>query len=422
MNINRLCLVIVLTTLTFASCSKSALNWPPMENDTPLLIIGPKYKNNTEEPYGNIKLLTDAISKASGDYISQKKGENDQGFNQIEVYNWILDSRKLGFLWRQIEKSLTMSNPQDREQFLKTSVINYFEEHEFQGFLLALRFSPVLKSQMKNRHLEGFRLIYFSPDEMEFNFFKIPVLLEGSGKEVILREPIKHLISSLEYSSASLERMGFSRVEEGCFLAGDDLLEEECTDEFYFGRFPVTQRQWGDVMNATNPDKNRSSRTPAINVSWSDIERFLEILNDESDHHYRLPTGLEWEYACRAGGKTIAYGTLSGSISAGEANYTDVKEGIMSKGISTVDYYPPNRIGLYDMTGNTWEWTLDQALYNDREGFFGSLMRRFSKIPKKRTVRGGSFDSTAQGVRCSSEQLVSESIGSPDMGFRLVME
>lgn len=410
------------TPLIITSCSKSAFNWPPLENDKSLLIIGPKYRNDTEEPYRNIQVLTSAISKASNEVISKRTDKEGQGFDQIKVYNWILDQEKLGFFWSRIEKSLSLPDFQDRSTFLKNTIINYSEEKELQGFLLAMRFTPVFDPLLKTRHLEGFRLIYFSSDEMEINFFKIPVQLEAPDEESLLKEQIKRLINSLDYSSASLERMGFFHMEGGCFYTGDNQLEEECVDEFYVGKFPVTKKQWGDVMMISGLDGNIPEKIPVSNMSWIEIQNFLNRLNEKSEYSYRLPTGIEWEYACRAGGKNVAYGTRSGSISAEEANYTDIRNEVISNGITAVDYYPSNQQGLYDMSGNTWEWTQDPFLSSSNKGFFRSLFDRFSTTSNKRAVRGGSFDNSANEVRCSSEQLVSESIGAPDMGFRLVIE
>jgi serine/threonine protein kinase/formylglycine-generating enzyme required for sulfatase activity/lysophospholipase L1-like esterase/DNA-directed RNA polymerase subunit RPC12/RpoP len=153
----------------------------------------------------------------------------------------------------------------------------------------------------------------------------------------------------------------------------------EVRQDFYLGTYEVTQEQWQAVMG-TNPSyfsrngagKNAVTdladadlkRLPVEYVTWNDTQFFLEELNKrekESRWVYRLPKDLEWEYACRGGPMTDPSESAfdfyldrpTNQLLAGEANI-DTAKGL--KRPCKVGSYKPNRLGLYDMHGNVWEW------------------------------------------------------------------
>ena len=191
--------------------------------------------------------------------------------------------------------------------------------------------------------------------------------------------------------------MSFVRVEAGEFVMGSNedsssvrgtfVLNRQrpehrvrITRPFYLGRFEVTQEQWHAVMG-TNPSAFEGPNRPVENVSFNDVQAFLSRLNVlEDTDRYRLPTEAEWEYAARAGTRQHFAGTGSIDSLCLYANIADASEKLANPNhpgtnwcddqfakTSPVGAFRPNNWGLYDMTGNVWEWTGDwyDARYYD---------------------------------------------------------
>ena len=123
---------------------------------------------------------------------------------------------------------------------------------------------------------------------------------------------------------------------------------------YYLGKYPVTQRLWEAVMG-TNPSFFKGPERPVEQVSWEECQEFLQKLNDQTRKAYRLPTEAEWEYGARGGDNSQGY-TYSGNDKLKEvAWYGDNSHGETKD----VGQRKPNELGLYDMTGNVWEWCQD---------------------------------------------------------------
>jgi len=129
--------------------------------------------------------------------------------------------------------------------------------------------------------------------------------------------------------------------------------------DFYMGKYEVTQKEWRDIMG-TNPsatDRGIGDNYPVNQVSWDDIQTYLQKLNAKTGQRYRLPTEAEWEYAAGGGAsrRTKWAGTDSESALGSYAWY-DANAGNKTH---PVGQKSPNKLGLYDMTGNVWEWCSD---------------------------------------------------------------
>lgn len=127
--------------------------------------------------------------------------------------------------------------------------------------------------------------------------------------------------------------------------------------DFYIGKYPVTQKQWTDVMG-TNPSYFKGcDNCPVESVSWNDVQDFIKKLNAKTGKNYRLPTSLEWFYAA-IGGKNYEFERYD--------NYVPKTE-YLDGATEPVGQKKPNGYGLHDMTNNVWEWCDDWSdYYNGR--------------------------------------------------------
>lgn len=182
------------------------------------------------------------------------------------------------------------------------------------------------------------------------------------------------------------------------------------SNDFYMARFEVTQGQWQTIMGE-NPSFNVScgSDCPVEQVSWWDVQEFLERLNEAEgvEDGYRLPTEAEWEYAARAGKSKDLYGDLN-SI----AWHSDNSEGRTQP----IGQKEPNAFGLYDMIGNTWEWV------HDWKGTYpgGAVTDPTGpRTGQRRVVRGPGFTSLPKNCRVSSRLDYEPSWRDEALGFRV---
>ncbi len=157
--------------------------------------------------------------------------------------------------------------------------------------------------------------------------------------------------------------MEFVLVPGGCFQMGDRWgkgemserpVHEVCVDAFYLGRFEVTQGQWRAVMGENPSFFQQEDEYPVEQISWNDAQAFLSKLNASAEKNYRLPTEAEWEYACRSGGKEEMF---CGGDELSALAWFDRTGGGNTQ---PVGQRQPNGLGLYDMSGNVWEFCSDR--------------------------------------------------------------
>ena len=195
-------------------------------------------------------------------------------------------------------------------------------------------------------------------------------------------------------------------------------LHEVCVNDFRMGKYEVTQGQWKAVMGS-NPSffKDCGDDCPVENVSWNGIQVFLDILSRKTGRKYRLPTEAEWEYAAKSGGKNEKWsGTSADAELGGCAWYYRNSE----KKTHPVGRKNANSLGLYDMSGNVWEWVEDR--------FSG---RYYRESPKENpqgpegglshVVRGGSWSGFAEYVRTTDRMQYEPNHCSSSGGFRCVL-
>ncbi|MBI3752633.1 MAG: SUMF1/EgtB/PvdO family nonheme iron enzyme [Deltaproteobacteria bacterium] len=222
--------------------------------------------------------------------------------------------------------------------------------------------------------------------------------------------------------------MEFVFVKGGCFQMGNTFgdgesdekpVHEVCVDDFYMGKYEVTQKEWKAIMG-NNPSlfKDCGDNCPVEKVSWNDVQEYINKLNLKSPFGkggqggFRLPTEAEWEYAARSGGKNERY--------AGGNNIDSVAWYTGNSGNKThpVGQKEANGLGLYDMSGNVWEWCQDRYDNN----YYKSSPRdnpKGASSDQLRVLRGGSWLYNEWHLRADYRDRYSPDLPYTDGGFRL---
>jgi formylglycine-generating enzyme required for sulfatase activity/tRNA A-37 threonylcarbamoyl transferase component Bud32 len=207
--------------------------------------------------------------------------------------------------------------------------------------------------------------------------------------------------------------MGCSPGDGQCYGDENPRHEVEITRSFQLGKYEVTQGQWMKVMGSNPSSFKGDDRLPVEQVSWNDVQAFIAKLNALNDgYRYRLPTEAEWEYAAR-GGTTGPYYASLDEIGWYHQN--------SERKTHPAGQKQPNGFGLYDMTGNVWEWCSNWY----GEGYYVSSPFEDPRGPssgQNRVLRGGSCLVDSGSTRVSFRLRGSPEVSSEDAGFRVCRE
>ncbi|MDD6784574.1 MAG: formylglycine-generating enzyme family protein, partial [Prevotellaceae bacterium] len=182
---------------------------------------------------------------------------------------------------------------------------------------------------------------------------------------------------------------------------------------YYIGETEVTQALWAVVMG-NNPSRFKGDNNPVEKVSWNDCQEFISKLNSLTGQKFRLPTEAEWEYAARGGNKSRGY-QYSGSNNLDDVAWYYGNSGSKTHIVKTKQ---PNELGIYDMSGNVWEWCYDW------KGDYSSGSQTNPKGPStgsSRVGRGGCWGSGARGCRSANRGNGAPVYRNDDLGLRLVL-
>jgi formylglycine-generating enzyme required for sulfatase activity len=217
--------------------------------------------------------------------------------------------------------------------------------------------------------------------------------------------------------------MEFVWVPAGCFQMGSNSSEADsdekpvhkvCLDGFWIGKYEVTQGQYKKIMGNYPSDLKSGDNYPVENVSWNDAKKFISKLNQQSGKTFFLPTEAQWEYAARSGGKDQKY---SGGNDVDKGAWYGSNSGMETHAVGTK---APNGLGIYDMSGNVWEWcedVYDKKAYSKHEGNNPLITSGSSK----RVVRGGSWHDNPRYVRSAYRDRNFADNRNDNLGFRLCL-
>jgi sulfatase modifying factor 1 len=218
-------------------------------------------------------------------------------------------------------------------------------------------------------------------------------------------------------------------VKGGCFQMGTSQktgnptaqmpVHEVCVNDFYIGKFEVTQAQWRSVMGSDPIHTIQCTEDcPAVFVSYITAQEFIDKLNGVTKKKFRLPTEAEWEYAARGRGQAQKYpGTDIDSNLGDYAWYSANSSGHMHP----VGLKKPNGLGLYDMSGNIWEmvgdwYSMSYDAKNPKDNPTGPA------TGEERVVRGCDYQCGASGMHVSQRAGHSLKMRDSSTGFRLVLQ
>ncbi len=254
------------------------------------------------------------------------------------------------------------------------------------------------------------------------------MLAQASGAQIKRRKPtskvtassinkgsvLKKLFRNLVFVQGGTFAMGATKEQGELPLSDEKPMHYVTLTSFYIGKYEVTQEEWIAIMG-NNPSHFKGNKRPVENVSWIKCQEFIKKLNSLTGKHFRLPTEAEWEYAARGGNKS-RHTRLSGGILPYEVAWNKYN----SEGTThNVGEKTPNELGIYDMSGNVWEWCND---------WWGSYSKDNQYGPKgpysgsNRIFRGGGYDRPDEDCRVSRRSFFPPKYYSENLGFRLVMD
>ncbi len=242
-----------------------------------------------------------------------------------------------------------------------------------------------------------------------------------------LPKPIQDLINNMVRIQGGDFTMGQPDPNIGCDRCTKDEQPSHTVtlSSYNIGKYEVTQAQWQAVMGS-NPShfKDCGSRCPVEKVSWNDVQEFIKKLNRMTGKTFRLPSEAEWEYAAR-GRRSDGYKYAGSDNIESVAWYTknsyDKGKSHPDYGTHTVGTKSPNELGLYDMSGNVWEWCSD---WYD-ENYYKNSPRNNPQGPSStqsfRVLRGGSWAAFNINCRVADRFRVRpvNNYSLYDVGFRL---
>ena len=225
---------------------------------------------------------------------------------------------------------------------------------------------------------------------------------------------IQNLISNMVRVEGGTFKMGATSEQDSDAYDDEEPVHQVTLSSFSIGKYEVTQEEWMALMG-NNPSNFKEALHPVEQVSWDDCQKFILKLNELTGMNFRLPSEAEWEFAARGGNKSLGY-KYAGSDDIGYVAWYYENSGGSTH---EVGRKAANELGLYDMSGNVWEWCAD---------WYGHYTSTDQTNPKgapnkdsRRVRRGGSWYHHTRGCRLSRRDDATPLCQSNDLGFRLAL-
>lgn len=242
-----------------------------------------------------------------------------------------------------------------------------------------------------------------------------PLVTPPPPPKPFLNEQKRKIIQNLINNMVYVEGGDFMMGRQYTWLNGigeDNKAHRVTLSSYSIGRYQVKQEEWEAVMGS-NPSHFKDDKLPVEGISWEDCQIFIDKLNEITGKMFRLPTEAEWEYAARGGKMSKGY-QYSGGNSVDEVAWYEAN----SQGrVHIVGAKKANELGLYDMSGNVWEWCQDW--YADSYDMYEQTNPKGPSTGHYRVMRGGSWETIMSGCDVFYRNRSNEA--SQRLGLRLAL-
>ena len=253
--------------------------------------------------------------------------------------------------------------------------------------------------------------VYFPAEEVR----SVTTYGYGEGPQSETNGTQTFTVGGVSFTMVAVEGGTFQMGSRTSGDSGEQPGHEVRLSPFSIGQTEVTQELWEAVMG-TNPSNWMGLKLPVEKVAWNDCQTFISKLNQLTGKQFRLPTEAEWEFAARGGTKSKGY-TYSGSNTIDDVTWYASNSGSITHEVATKQ---ANELGIYDMSGNVWEWCQDW--YSDT--YYSSSVINNPTGPTSgsyRVIRGGSWSSAAASCRVDYRGWSKPSNTLGSVGFRLAL-
>ena len=333
-----------------------------------------------------------------------------------EYIGWL--SGQEGYIYQKVGEKLSANN------ILSLSAEDLYEEitvpciHQLTDYL--------------RTHSGEFNRFVFSEEGIKSSSHIVKALHEVDNKPVFYRLLIWR--QEKEEKQANEERLRSNQeftvngvsftmvyVQAGSFYMGSNDGDDDekpvhlvtLSRDFYIGQVPVTQKLWKAVMGSDAPCEVKGENLPVTNISWDECQIFVRRLSELTGKDFRLPTEAQWEYAAKGGIHSKGF-KYAGSDNLDEVAWYCKNSKFTPHEVGTKK---PNELGIFDMSGNVYEWCEDGygAYFNSAETDPLNNINKSSRV-----YRGGSCSSYAK-CRTSSRKHLRPNGRQSDIGFRLAL-
>lgn len=249
----------------------------------------------------------------------------------------------------------------------------------------------------------------------------LPAQTQGSGNRQFT---VNHVPIKMVYVKGGEMSLGCNVEQSDSCKDAELPVHTVSLSDFYIGETEVTQAQWIAVMGRdNNPSYRKGNTLPVERVSWAECQRFVNRLNKylatelPQGYRFALPSEAQWEYAARGGLKSAGYNYSGGNDLNKLAWYYDNSD----ERVHDVRVKYANELGLFDMSGNVWEWCQDwfnENFYSENQDWKNPLNEQEATYY---VLRGGSWNYAAPYNRNSYREYGSMHSRYEDCGFRVAL-